>query len=90
MSTMPSIDQRLNNFRNAFERMTPAQKTALVSRLQTFIATQVSDPVIRACPLANQVENHFRTPPMGMNAGWWNLLYMWKTSPLVERILGEV
>ena len=87
---MPSIENRLNNFRNTFEKMTPAQKTALVSRLQIFIATQVGDPEIRACPLANQVENHFRTPPTAMNGSWWNLLYMWKTSPLVERILGQV
>lgn len=87
---MPSIENRLNNFRNTFEKMTPAQKTALVSRLQIFIATQVGDPAIQACPLANQVENHFRTPPTGMNASWWNLLNMWKTSPLVERILGQV
>ena len=87
---MPSIENRLNNFRNTFEKMTPAQKSALVSRLQIFIATQAGDPEIQACPLVNQVENHFRTPPTEMNASWWNLLHMYQSSPLVQRILGQV
>ena len=87
---MSSIDKQLNNFRNRFERMTAPQRAALMGQLQAYIATVVGDPVIRACPHANQVENHFRTPSASINAGWWNLLAMWKTSPLVERILSQV
>jgi hypothetical protein len=85
-----STENRLNNFRTRFERMNPAQKAATMSQLQVYIATQSSDPAVRACSLANQVENHFRMPPASVNAGWWNLLHMWKTSPLVERILTQV
>jgi hypothetical protein len=70
--------------------MTPAKKASTMSELRCYIATQVSDPLIQACPMANQVENHFRTPYDQINGPWWNMLNMWKTSPLVERILSQV
>lgn len=85
-----SVESRLANFRGRFDRFNPAQKAALMGQLQAYIATQVNDPVIRACPLANQVENHFRTPSQMINAGWWNNLSMWKTCPLVGRILTQI
>ena len=90
ISTMSSIDNQLNNFRNRFECLPPSQKTVLMGQLQAYITTQVSDPVIMACPLTNQLYNHFLTPSSSVCADWWNQLFLWKTSPLVGRILGFV
>lgn len=87
---MTTVESRLHNFRIRFDRMTAPQKAALLGQLQAYIATQVGDPLVRACPLANQVENHFRTPSASINASWWNLLNMWKSSPLVEKIMSQL
>ncbi len=83
------MDTKLQRFRISFERMKPAQKAQLMNNIQLYIVSQLNMPEVLACPMSNQVENHFRTPFSMINVSWWNLLNMWKDSALAKLILNQ-